>query len=57
MRMCNMNWKTQMEAARKGIITPQTEFAAASENKMPQELMQLIAEVRLQYPLTKIIKA
>lgn len=48
-----MNWKTQMEAARKEIITPQMQFAAASENKMPQELMQLIAEGKIVIPANK----
>ncbi|MHB1155123.1 MAG: phosphomethylpyrimidine synthase ThiC [Eubacteriales bacterium] len=48
-----MNWKTQMEAARKGIITPQMEYAAAGENKTPQELIKLIAEGKVAIPANR----
>ncbi len=45
-----MTYKTQMEAAKKGIITPQMEVVAAKENMEISELMQLVAEGKIAIP-------
>ncbi|MFO7735284.1 MAG: phosphomethylpyrimidine synthase ThiC [bacterium] len=39
-----MNKTTQLEAAKKGIITPEMEHAAAEERTSPDELRKLIAD-------------
>ena len=36
-------YKTQMEAARKGIVTPEIEKVAAKERMTVEELMPLVA--------------
>ena len=41
-----MLYTTQMDAARKGIITPQMETVAAKESIMPETLRDLIAPAR-----------
>ena len=37
-------YTTQMDAARKGIITPQMEIVAKKEYRTPEEIRQLLAE-------------
>ncbi len=37
------NYATQMEAAKKGIITPEMEIVARKEYKSPEEIRQLVA--------------
>ena len=37
------NYSTQMEAARKGIITPELEAVAKKENRSVEELLPLMA--------------
>ena len=37
------NYKTQMEAAKKGIVTPEMETVAKKENMDVNELMALVA--------------
>ena len=39
-----MNYTTQMDAARKGIITPQIKAVAVKENMSEEKLMKLVAE-------------
>lgn len=39
-----MNHTTQMDAARKGIITPQMKHVAEYENKTPEEIRSLVAK-------------
>ncbi len=48
-----MNYKTQMEAARKGILTPEIKTVAAKENLEPANLMQLMAEGKVVVPANK----
>ena len=38
------NYTTQMDAARKGIVTPEIEIVAKKENMTPEALMKLVAE-------------
>ena len=38
------NYSTQMEAARKGIITPELKIVAQKENMTADELMPLVAQ-------------
>ena len=40
----NMNYTTQMDAARKGIVTPQIAEVAKKENMPVEQLMKLVAE-------------
>ncbi|MCR5144503.1 MAG: phosphomethylpyrimidine synthase ThiC, partial [Lachnospiraceae bacterium] len=42
--MAERNYKTQMEAARKGIITPEMKVCAAEENITEEELREQIAK-------------
>ena len=39
-----MNYTTQMDAARKGIVTPQMETVAKKENMDVEKLRELVAE-------------
>ena len=39
-----MNYTTQMDAARKGIVTPQMKIVAEKENMPVEKLQQLVAE-------------
>lgn len=48
------NYTTQMDAARKGIVTPEIEIVAKKENMTTEALMKLVAEARLQSVPTKI---
>ena len=38
------NYTTQMDAARKGILTPEIETVAKKEHMSVEKLMQLVAE-------------
>ena len=44
---------TQLESARKGIITEQMEQVANSEGKTPQEIMELVALGKVAIPVNK----
>lgn len=48
-----MNYATQMEAARKGIVTKEIEIVAKKENKDVNELMSLIAQGKVVIPANK----
>ncbi|NPV73928.1 MAG: thiamine biosynthesis protein ThiC, partial [Pelotomaculum sp.] len=48
-----MNYATQMEAARKGIITREMETVARKEMVDPAKLRELIAEGRVVIPANK----
>ena len=39
-----MEYATQMDAARKGIVTPEIEIVAKKENMTTEALMKLVAE-------------
>ena len=39
-----MDYTTQMDAARKGIVTPEIEIVAKKENMTTEALMKLVAE-------------
>ncbi|MCP1111235.1 phosphomethylpyrimidine synthase [Lachnospiraceae bacterium PF1-21] len=45
-----MNYHTQMEAARKGIITKELAAVAKEENLVPEELRQLVAKGEVAIP-------
>ncbi|MBP5775164.1 MAG: phosphomethylpyrimidine synthase ThiC, partial [Clostridiales bacterium] len=44
------NYKTQMEAARKGIITPEMEIVAKKENRDPEFIRAYVAEGKIAIP-------
>ena len=44
------NYSTQMEAARKGIITPELEAVAKKENRSVEELLHLMASGKMVIP-------
>lgn len=44
------NYSTQMEAARKGIITPELEAVAKKENRSAEELLPLMASGKMVIP-------
>ncbi len=44
------NYKTQMEAAKKGIITQEMEVVAKKENRLPEEIMSLVATGEVAIP-------
>ncbi|NLI90853.1 MAG: phosphomethylpyrimidine synthase ThiC [Peptococcaceae bacterium] len=48
-----MNYNTQMEAARKGIITTQIEFVAKHEGRDVNDLLSLVAQGRIAVPANK----
>ena len=48
-----MNYSTQMEAARKGIITKELQTVAAKEGMTDEALMQLVAEGKAVIPANK----
>lgn len=48
-----MNYTTQMNAARKGILTKEMELVAKKEQMEPRELMELVAEGRVAIPANK----
>ena len=47
------NYSTQMEAARKGIITPEMEIVAKKEYRSPEEIRDLVAEGQVAIPANK----
>ncbi len=47
------NYSTQMEAAKKGIITPEMETVAGKENMPPEKLMALVACGQVAIPANK----
>ena len=48
-----MNYSTQMDAAKKGIITPQMEIVAGKEKMDPQRLRELVALGQVVIPANK----
>ncbi|WP_312334648.1 phosphomethylpyrimidine synthase ThiC [Anaerospora hongkongensis] len=48
-----MKYTTQMDAAKKGIITEQMRIVAAKENMRPQELAELVAAGKVVIPANK----
>ncbi len=48
-----MNYNTQMEAARKGIVTREIDTVAKKEGKDAEELLSLIAEGKVAVPANK----
>ncbi len=44
------SYKTQMEAARKGIITPEMKAVAAKENRTEEEIRGWVAEGKVAIP-------
>lgn len=49
-----MNYTTQMDAAKKGIITPEMEIVAAKENRNVEELREKIALGQMIIPCNKV---
>ena len=45
-----MNYKTQMDAAKKGIVTKQMEVVATKENMDVGKLRSLVAEGKIAIP-------
>ena len=50
-------YTTQMDAARKGIITPQMEIVAKKEYRTPEEIRQLVPKARWPSRPTSITNA
>ena len=48
-----MNYTTQMDAARKGIVTPEMEIVAKKEYRTVEEIRQLVAEGKVAIPANK----
>lgn len=48
-----MNYTTQMDAARKGIITKEMEIVASKEGRLPEEIMSLVAKGKVAIPANK----
>ena len=46
-------YTTQMDAARKGIVTPEMEIVAKKEYRTTEEIRQLVAEGKVAIPATK----
>lgn len=44
------NYSTQIEAARKGIVTPELELVASKENRLVEDLLPLLAEGKMVIP-------
>ena len=51
--MSERNYATQMEAARKGIVTPQMEIVAKKERMTVEELLPLVAAGKVVIPANK----
>ena len=49
----NVNYSTQMDAAKKGIITPQMAIVAGKEKMEPQRLRELVALGQVVIPANK----
>ena len=47
------NYTTQMDAARKGIVTPEMEIVAKKEYRTTEEIRQLVAEGKVAIPANK----
>ena len=47
------SYTTQMDAARKGIVTPQIETVAKKEQMPVEQLMKLVAEGKAAIPANK----
>ena len=47
------NYTTQMDAARKGIVTPEIEVIAKKENMPTEALIKLVAEGKVAIPANK----
>lgn len=45
-----MDYRTQMEAAKKGIVTPQMEIVAKKEGVLPEKLQELVAVGQIAIP-------
>lgn len=52
-----MEYATQMEAARKGVITPEMKIVAKKEQMSEEKLMELVAEGKVIIPCNKVHKA
>ena len=50
------NYTTQMDAARKGIVTPEIETVAKKENMDVDKLMKLVAEGKIAICANKNLK-
>lgn len=48
------NYTTQMDAARRGILTPELETVARKERMRPEELMSLVAEGKVAIPANRL---
>ena len=48
------NYTTQMDAARRGILTPELETVARKEQMRPEELMPLVAEGKVAIPANRL---
>lgn len=48
-----MNYTTQMDAAKKGIITPEMEIVAKKENITAEELRERVARGSVAIPANK----
>ena len=48
-----MNYTTQMDAARKGIITEAMKIVAIKEGKTVEKIMALVAEGKVAIPANK----
>lgn len=48
-----MNYTTQMDAAKRGVITEQMKIVAAKEGKNPDEIRDLVAEGKVAIPANK----
>ena len=48
-----MKYSTQMDAAKKGIVTPQMQIVAAKEKMDPQRLRELVAQGQVVIPANK----
>lgn len=49
-----MNYTTQMDAARKGIVTPQMEIVAKKEQMPVEKLMEFVASGKVAIPANKL---
>ncbi|MBR6005054.1 MAG: phosphomethylpyrimidine synthase ThiC, partial [Clostridia bacterium] len=49
-----MNYTTQMDAARKGVITPKIKTVAEKENMPVEKLMDLVAQGKVAIPANKL---
>ena len=49
-----MDYTTQMDAARKGIVTPQMKIVAEKEHMPVEKLMALVASGKVAIPANKV---